>query len=253
VVCHTQIPLDGAAKLARINRPVEPIFTIALPAMLAQIATPFGNYVMTSLISAYGDSAVAAWAVASRLTIVAFGGIFALSGAINGIFAHNFGAGLSDRVRTTYRDALIFCAAYSLVTCAVLIYFNDLIAQSFGLDAVGTDVLRAFTYIGAGAFLFSGALFVSNAAFNNLGKPLRSTLTSWLQDGVCTLPAGLWLTGIYGASGVTYAQALVSALVGALAARWGWVFVLHICTTDPPQLDLTERRAYRDINRYRRR
>ena len=192
MICHTQIPLDGAAKLARINRPVEPIFTIALPAMLAQIATPFGNYVMTSLISAYGDSAVAAWAVASRLTIVAFGGIFALSGAINGIFAHNFGAGLSDRVRTTYRDALIFCAAYSLVTCAVLIYFNDLIAQSFGLVAVGTDVLRAFTYIGAGAFLFSGALFVSNAAFNNLGKPLRSTLTSWLQDGVCTLPAGLW-------------------------------------------------------------
>ncbi|MGY9013662.1 MAG: hypothetical protein ACKVLN_16115 [Rhodobacterales bacterium] len=52
---------------------------------------------------------------------------------------------------------------------------------------------------------------------------------------------------------MTYAQALVNALVGALAARWGWVFVLHICTTDPPQLDLTERRAYRDINRYRRR
>jgi hypothetical protein len=61
------------------------------------------------------------------------------------------------------------------------------------------------------------------------------------------------LTGIYGASGVIYAQALVGALVGVLAARWGWVFVLHIGTTDPPQLDLTERRAYRDINRYRRR
>tara|TARA_B100000780_G_C21048707_1_gene421035 strand:+ start:553 stop:753 length:201 start_codon:yes stop_codon:yes gene_type:complete len=66
------------------------------------------------------------------------------------------------------------------VTWAVSIYFNDLIAQSFGLDAVGTDVLRAFTHIGAGAFLFSGALFVSNATFNALGKPLRSTLASGL-------------------------------------------------------------------------
>ena len=139
------------------------------------------------------------------------------------------------------------------MTWAVSIYFNDISAQSFGLDAVGTDVLRAFTHIGAVAFLFSGALFVSNAAFNALGKPLRSTVTSWLRDGVCTLPAGLWLTGIYGASGVIYAQALVGALVGAFAARWGWVFVLQIGTTDPPQLDLTERRAYRDIDRYRRR
>ena len=109
MVCNTQIPLDGAAKLARINRPAEPIFTIALPAMLAQIANPFGNYVMTSLISTYNDSAVAAWAVVSGLTIVAFGGIFALSGAISGIFAQNFGAGLPDRLRTTYWDALIFC------------------------------------------------------------------------------------------------------------------------------------------------
>jgi hypothetical protein len=60
------------------------------------------------------------------------------------------------------------------------------------------------------------------------------------------------LTSIYEASGVICAQALVGALVGVFAARWGWVLVLYIGTIDLPQLDLTEQRAYRVINRYRR-
>jgi Na+-driven multidrug efflux pump len=92
-------------------------------------------------------------------------------------------------------------------------------------DEIGTDVLGAFTHISAGTFLFSGALFVSNAAFNALGKPLRSTLTSWLRDGVLTLPAGLWLTGIYGASGVIYAQ----AAGGRIGRRLGRALGLDIC------------------------
>ena len=49
--------------------------------MFSQLAMPFGNYVLTGVIATFGDSAVAAWAVVSRLTIVAFGGLFALSGS----------------------------------------------------------------------------------------------------------------------------------------------------------------------------
>ena len=45
---------------ATLTALLNPFFNIALPVMLAQITTPFGNYVMISLISAYGDSAVAA-------------------------------------------------------------------------------------------------------------------------------------------------------------------------------------------------
>ena len=54
--------------------------------MFSQLATPFGNYFLTGVIATFGDSAVAAWAVVSRLTIVAFSGLFALFGAISDIF-----------------------------------------------------------------------------------------------------------------------------------------------------------------------
>jgi len=96
---------------------------VAFPAILTQMATPFGNYVLTAVLSQFGDDAVAGWAVVGRLTVVAFGGIFSLSGAIGGIFGQNYGAQKYDRLVTTYRDAMIFCVGYTLIVWALLAGF----------------------------------------------------------------------------------------------------------------------------------
>ena len=228
-----------------------PYMAVALPAIATQMATPAGNYLLTIVMAPFGDDAVAAWAVVSCLTVLAFGGIFALSGAIGGIFGQNFGAGLYPRLRSTYRDALIFCGIYTLVMWAVLRAATPLIIDAFGLSGQGEDVVRGFTSVGVGGFVFVGALFVSNAAFNNLGQPLRSTLVGWLKDGVLSWPAAMWLAASFGAAGVIYGQALAGALVGGLAALWGWRYVARLgpdteVTAAPP-------RPWPNIDRYRRR
>ena len=225
---------------------------IAVPAILTQLATPFGNYVLTRVLSQFGDDAVAGWAVVGRLTVVAFGGIFSLSGAIGGIYGQNFGAGLYDRLTSTYRDALIFCVIYSLLAWSVLFAVTDAVIRGFALEPEGARVLQAFTTVGAGAFVFTGAFFVANAAFNTLGRPGRAAGLTWLRDGVLTFPVALWLAGIAGAPGVIYAQAGLGVLVGAGAVLWGWHFVRTIGDA-PPDLDLQTRRGWRDLNRFRRR
>ncbi|MEP2030908.1 MAG: hypothetical protein ABJI96_19600 [Paracoccaceae bacterium] len=113
-------------------------------------------------------------------------------------------------------------------------------------------MLAAFTFVGAGAFLFTGAFFASSAAINTLGKPARATILTWMRDGVLTLPFAVWLAGLAGAVGVIYAQAMLGVGVGIVAALWGWHFVWHIGDA-PPSLELETRRGWRDINRYRRR
>ncbi len=237
---------------ADIKRQIGPYFGIALPAILTQLATPFGNYVLTSVLSQFGDAAVAGWAVVGRLTTVAFGGIFSLAGAISGIFGQNFGAGEFARIRQTYRDAIVFCIGYTLVVWGVLISVSGPVGRAFGLDPDGLIVLRAFTHIGAGAFVFTGVFFVANAAFNTLGKPTRATAMTWLRDGVLTLPVAMWLAAVAGPVGVIYAQAMLGAAIGFASAVWGWNFVQRI-GIDPPQLDLKTRRGLRDINLFRRR
>ena len=105
-----------------------------------------------------------ATAVASRIAVLAFGGIFSLSGAIGGIIGQNFGAERMNRVKQTYRDALVFCVIYTLVSWGILVLFRESVATLFGLVGLSREVLLAFMLIGAGGYMFAGALFVSNAA-----------------------------------------------------------------------------------------
>ncbi len=220
-----QMQLLARPTLRTLRNIAAPFMAVAGPAIATQMSTPAGNYVLTIVMARYGDEAMAAWAVVGRLTVVVFGGVFALSGAIGGIFGQNFGAGQIDRVRRTYRDALIFCLIYTLVAWVLMLMATPLVLRSFALTGIGIEVFRAFTLVGVGGFVFIGALFVSNSAFNNLGRPMRSTLVNWIKDGVLSFPAAAFLATLFGAAGVIYGQALAGAIMGVVAATWGWRYV----------------------------
>ncbi|MBR9843843.1 MAG: MATE family efflux transporter [Rhodobacteraceae bacterium] len=213
-----------------VRRAMRPFAMVAIPAILTQMATPFANYMLTGVIATFGDTAVAAWAVVNRLMVVAFGGIFSLSGAIGGIFGQNYGAGQYDRLRSTFRDALIFCAGYTLVAWALLAATAGAVVSGFGLSGVGEAVYLAFARVGAGAFILVGAAYVSNSTFNNLGKPTRSTLINWTRDGVLILPVAWVFAGMFGAPGVVYAQAVVGGVVGLGAALWSRAYLAQLGT-----------------------
>jgi putative MATE family efflux protein len=209
------------------------LLAIAGPAVATQVSTPVGNAYLTRLVSEYGDSAVAGWAVTGRFTALAFAGIFTLSGALGPILGQNLGAGLYPRIRRAYRDALVFAGLYVLAAWALLWLASDLIVAGFGLAGPGAEVLCAFTRFGAGAFLFTGALFVSNAAFNNLGRPAWSTGFNWSRDALAIPVLGFVIGGAFGATGVVVIQALAALLVGTLAALTALRYVERL--SGPPE------------------
>ncbi len=245
--------LMAAPRLGDIAATLRPFLMIALPAILTQLATPMGNYLLTTVMSQFGDAAMAGWAVVGRLTVVAFGGIFSLAGAIGGIFGQNFGACAYDRLRSTYRDAILFGIGYTLVTWFLLVLATETLIAAFDVPPEAGGVVRAFTHVGAGGFIFASALFVSNAAFNALGRPGWSTVTNWLRDGVLSLPLALMLSGWFLAPGVIYAQAAAAILTGVLAGLWGWHFVCSMSRRAVPALDLDPPRPYAHADRFRRR
>ena len=99
-------------RIKQILHDTKPFFAVAIPTILTQLSTPVGNYLLTIVMAGFGDSAVAAWAVVNRLTVLAFGGIFSLSGAIGGIFGQNFGF-LTTVERFSVRNSFFFSFAVS--------------------------------------------------------------------------------------------------------------------------------------------
>ena len=189
------------------------------------MASPTGNIIATSFMSEFGEGAVAGWGIMNRVLVVAFGGVFSLSAAIGGIIGQNNGAMLFDRVRSSYRDAMIFSALYVLGIWILLILLTPVIIFIFNATPESGEVVKAFTYFAAGGFIFAGALYVSNASFNNLGKPIYSTFFNWFKDGICLYPLCLICTSQFGAVGVVYAAGLAWVISGTLAGLWGWRFI----------------------------
>src|SRR6185436_12459614 len=121
--------------------------------ILANIATPVGNAIVTAAIARYGDSAVAGFAVIGRIIPLAFGAIFALSGSIGPILGQNFGARRFDRVRRTVADSLIFIACYCTVMWIALIVLREPIVRLFGASGEGAELIRFFCIYIAGSWV----------------------------------------------------------------------------------------------------
>ena len=206
----------GFAKidLPRFRSDLSPIIAIAAPAMLTNVATPFGNGFVTRAISEFGDSAVAAMAVAGRLSPLAFCVIFALSGAVGPIIGQIFGAKQYGRVRATLIKAVQFTAIYVAVIWLVLLLFHGFVSRSFQLSEEGANIIFWFALVVAPLFLFNGTLFVSNAAFNNLRRPLFSTVLNWGKNTIGVVPFIAVGAAMGGAPGVLIGQALGGVLFG---------------------------------------
>jgi MATE family, multidrug efflux pump len=196
---------------------LRPLLKIATPAVLTNLATPIGGSFVLRTMSQFGDSAVAGAAIMGRITPVAFCAIFALSSAVGPIIGQNAGAGLYGRVRTTLRDAMLFNVVYVLLVWLILYFAGEFIVSAFSASELAAELILFYCNLLVGAFVFSGALFVANASFNNLHHPHWATAFNFGRALLGTIPFVYLGAQWYGAPGVMAGEALGAVVFGLLA------------------------------------
>ena len=204
-------------------RDARPLFAIALPAILTNVATPIAGGFVTGVVARYGETVIAASATIDRLVPVAFGGLFALSGAIGPILGQNWGAGRFDRMRRTLRDGIVFTAAYVGAVWLLLVGVRHLLVIAFKATGPGADLLLFFCLVSGPMWFFIGLLFLANASFNNLGFPLLSTLFNWGRATIGTMPLaviGARYAGPEGAIAAIGAGAFLFGTAAIATAFW---------------------------------
>lgn len=203
--------------LSRFKATLPPMLKIAGPATVTNIATPIGNAYVIALIAQYGDSVVAGNTIVARITPVAFALFFSMSGSIGPVIGQNLGAHLYDRVHETVASSLRFIVVYTAALWAVFVLSQDMIVSVFNATEASASMIRTFCVWVVPMTAFLGALFVANAAFNNLGHPMRATFFNVIKATVGTVPFAIAGASIAGPEGVLVGQAVGSMIVAIVA------------------------------------
>ncbi len=194
-----------------------PVMAIGFPAIMANLATPVGSAYTIRVFSDIGEAAIAAGAVIDRVTPVAFGIIFALTGSIGPIIGQNYGARLMPRVKRALTDSFILSIGYVLIAWSLLALAAPWLVSAFDAKGDSADYVTFYCQYGVVAWLFLACLFVANTAFNNLGFPVLTMAFNWGRATFGTIPFVTFGARYGGVKGGLIGVALGCAVFGLVA------------------------------------
>ena len=216
-----------------------PLLTIAGPAVLTNLATPIANIYAMHVFSRFGANVIAAFAIMDRVTPVAFGVLFALSGSVGPIMGQNYGARAFDRVRAILTNCFVVAGLYVISVTAILWIAAPLVVAVFDAKGETAELLIFFCRASGILWLFLGGVFVANAAYNNLGWPMLSALFNWGRATLGTIPFVTFGALTHGAEGGYIGMIAGAALFGVAAVVVSYVVVGRLARREMDRPDLT--------------
>ena len=184
------------------------IVTTGFPSLLRQALNSITTVMLNAQCAGYGDAAVAAMSIVSRVIFFAFSVTLGIGQGFQPIAAFNYGAKKYTRLKKSYTFTTIVSEAIMVVTCAVLFLFAPQLITLFRNDAevieIGTRALR----LQAVATLVMPPIIVTEMLMQSTGKRLVATVMSTLRNGLLFIPALLILENVRELAGIQEAQPL---------------------------------------------
>jgi putative MATE family efflux protein len=148
--------------------------------------------VVYSVIKGFGPHAQAGFGVGMRIMQATFLPVMAVAFAAAPVAGQNFGAGLADRVRYTFRDAALICSALMLLATLFIQWRPEALLGPFTSDPQALAVAADYLRIASWNFVASGVVFTCSSMFQGLGDTRPSLVASASRILTFALPA-LWL------------------------------------------------------------
>jgi putative MATE family efflux protein len=196
------------------------ILHIGLPAAGTNLIMPLAIGIITSLVSAYGTPAVAAFGAASRVEMLAIAMVMALSAGLSPLVGQNWGAGQPERVRTAVAYSQSFALLWGALLFALLFLASRPIATMFNDDPAVVTAMSLYLSIAPLGYGLQGVLLLSNSVLNVLGKPLRASALMFLQMFVLYIPLAHAGSYLFGLTGIFSAVATANIIAGGIAFVW---------------------------------
>jgi putative MATE family efflux protein len=147
--------------------------------------------VVYALSQPFGAEAQAGFGIGLRVMQAGFMPVVALGFAVSPVAGQNFGAGLPDRVRGTFRVAAGMACGFMLALTLLCQLMPESLVGAFSTDAQVRAVGGEYLRITSLNFLASGIIFVSSSMFQALGNTIPPLLSSFTRIILVAIPATL--------------------------------------------------------------
>ena len=145
----------------------------------------------------FGAGSQAGFGIGMRILQAGFMPIVALGFAVGPVAGQNFGARLFDRVRETFRTAMIMAIGAMLLFAVVCHIAPAAMIGVFSRDpqviAVGVEYLRIVSW----NFVASGAIYVASSTFQALGNTVPALAASSVRIVLIAMPS-IWMSRMAG-------------------------------------------------------
>ena len=173
-----------------------------LPSLARQGLMSVAALCLNHTAAAYGDEAVAAFSVVSRIAMLACAAMIGYGQGFQPVCGFNYGAGLYDRVRAAFRHSLTVSTVYCTLLAVLGFIFAPGIVRVFRSDdaeviRMGTEILRWQCL----SFPLTGMVVMSNMYLQNIRKTVPAVLMATARQGLFFIPAlflGHWALGFLG-------------------------------------------------------
>ncbi|MEM9326103.1 MAG: MATE family efflux transporter [Bacteroidota bacterium] len=164
------------------------ILGIALPSSASRLVVPVATGIITAFLAQYGDHAVAAFGVGSRLEFLAMSVLFALAASIGPFAGQNLGKNNILRIRQCLNISARFSIIYGLALWLILALVARPIAEVFSEDPKVVEVVVWFLYILPASFGMQGVTSAVNSSLNTIGRPMPAFWIILIQMIAAAVP-----------------------------------------------------------------
>lgn len=211
-----------ALQLDKFKDSLKKLLFIALPAGLTNSIQPLVNAFIFALLAGYGDEAIAAFGVATRIEAFCFVILMALATGMAPIIGQNWGAEKFDRVHQTLKIAINFNIIWSIFVAIILGLFANQIAGIFSESDEMTSIIVLFFLLVPFSYCFGNLIMGWGSAFNAMGMPQRSVVMIVTRMIILLVPAVYIGEKYYGIQGIFIAIAVTNVIAGLFFHVLNW-------------------------------
>lgn len=193
------------------------ITKIAFPTALANSLVPISTACTNWILVSYGNAAVAANAIATRIETIPFIAIFALCSVLAPFVGQNFGANNMSRIREGIKKTFAFSYILGALCSVILIWFAKPLVALFESNPLIIAVTQQYFSFIPLTYGVLGTVFLTAHVMNAVGKPYLGNLLSSARLIFAYLPLAFVLNHYFEIAGIFSARVIANLLTGLLA------------------------------------